>query len=140
MAVERYGRYWRELRPETVEQLTELAAPGMRFRDPFNDLTGAHRIVGLLQRAFQRSRDLRFVLTDVAASERAAYYRWRCTFSHPALTRGRTWTLEGMSEVTFDADGRVLAHVDHWDAGGQLLARLPFAGWIVRRLLGSFRE
>ncbi|MBM3491800.1 MAG: nuclear transport factor 2 family protein [Alphaproteobacteria bacterium] len=139
-AVERYARYWRELAPETVGDLQGLAAPEMRFRDPFNELQGAEAVVAMLRRALAGGGDLRFDITDIAVSGRAAYYRWRCSLSHPRLNGAGSWRLEGMSEVTFDAAGRVLTHVDHWDAAEQMLARLPFIGWFVRALRRRFKE
>jgi hypothetical protein len=40
--------------------------------------------------------------------------------------------IDGMSEVKFAPDGRVLEHIDHWDAGGQVYAKLPLIGLIIR--------
>jgi hypothetical protein len=134
-AVGRYASYWQGLAPATVGDLAGLAVPGMRFRDPFNAIEGVDAVVAMLRLALARSPDLRFAIADSAVSRQAAYYRWRCCFSRPRLTRGDSWTLEGVSEVTFDAAGRVLAHVDHWDAAGQVLARAPVVGWLVRRLV-----
>jgi steroid Delta-isomerase len=37
-----------------------------------------------------------------------------------------------VSEVRVDAAGRVTEHVDHFDAGSQLYARLPVVGPLVR--------
>ena len=34
--------------------------------------------------------------------------------------------------MAFDGDGRVLSHLDHWDAGGQFYARLPVLGTLIR--------
>jgi hypothetical protein len=39
-----------------------------------------------------------------------------------------------MSEVQFDEAGSVRAHIDHWDAAGQLYEKLPVIGWILRRI------
>ena len=48
-------------------------------------------------------------------------------------------TLIGMSEVHFNHDGYVIAHIDHWDSASQLLARLPVIGTIIRPVLKLFR-
>jgi hypothetical protein len=69
-------------------------------------------------------------VTDRATSGRTAYLRW--TFAFRPKGRAAVWTIEGMSEVAFDADGRALSHVDHWDAGGQFYARLPVLGTLIR--------
>ena len=64
--------------------------------------------------------------------------RFRPAPARPGAAPGAEWTLHGMSRVRFAADGRVAEHVDHWDTGGQLYARFPVLGpvirWLQRRL------
>ncbi len=127
---EPYVRYWETLTRDGVGALRALAAPGMRFADPFNDIVGLERVVAMLERMFDSLDAPRFVVVDRAASGRVWYLRWRFT----ARLKGRRaeWTVEGMSEVHFDAAGRVTAHLDHWDSGAQFYARLPVLGWLIR--------
>jgi steroid delta-isomerase len=139
-AAARYQRYWEALSPATVDGLRELAAPDMRFADPFNDVTGIDKVVQVLRAGFADTDGLSFVFRDRAASPAGVvYYRWQCRFT-PKRLRGAPWVIEGMSEVRFDAAGRVVEHVDHWDAGGQFYARIPVLGWLiglVRRRLAA---
>jgi len=39
-----------------------------------------------------------------------------------------------MAEVTLDAGGRVLRHVDHWDPAAQIYEREPLLGGLMRYL------
>ena len=48
------------------------------------------------------------------------------------MARGRRLAFEGASTVTFDGEGRIASHIDHWDAAGALHARLPVLGPLVR--------
>ena len=43
-------------------------------------------------------------------------------------------TLEGATELRFDDEGRIAAHIDHWDAAGQLYAKVPILGLLMARL------
>jgi hypothetical protein len=45
-----------------------------------------------------------------------------------------TWTIDGMSDLAFAADGRVRSHVDHWDAASQLYEKVGGLGWLMRFL------
>lgn len=127
----RYQRYWEELSPATVDSLRELAAPGMRFADPFNDVAGVDKVLQVLRAGFDDTDGLRFAFRDRAASEAGVvYYRWQCSF-RPKRSRGAPWVIEGMSEVRFGADGRVVEHVDHWDSGSQFYRRIPVLGWLI---------
>ncbi len=119
---------WEGLTPEDVARLRPLCAPDIRFVDPFNDLTGVGRLEALLVHMFQTLGQPRFVVDDRAMGKDAGYLRWR--FS--ATLRGRPIALEGMSEVRFDATGKVTLHQDHWDASTQVYGRIPILGAAIR--------
>ena len=36
-----------------------------------------------------------------------------------------------MSEIRFAPDGRVRAHIDHWDASREVYRKLPVLGWLI---------
>ncbi|OAN52386.1 hypothetical protein A6A04_01480 [Paramagnetospirillum marisnigri] len=123
-----WAEFWEGLSPDNLAGLRELCAPDIRFVDPFNDLTGVTRLETLLVHMFQTLGQPRFVVDDMAMGKDAGYLRWR--FS--AALRGRSIALEGMSEVRFDAMGRVTLHRDHWDASTQVYGRVPVLGAAIR--------
>ena len=131
-AAEAYARFLQELRPETIDRLDELAIEEMRFRDPFNDFTGRDRFKALLRSMFAELDEPRFRLLDGALGRGTVYLRWIFRFR----VKGRTseTTIDGVSEVHVDEAGRVIAHIDHWDAGSQFYEKLPVLGWFVRRV------
>ena len=124
-----YIRFWETLAPDRLADLRGLAAPDMRFADPFNDIRGVDRVIAMLARMFEDLDAPRFEVLDRAVSGRIWYLRWR--FVAQRKGRATPWTVEGMTEVHFDATGRVTAHLDHWDAGSQFYARLPVLGWLI---------
>lgn len=131
-AVAAYAAFFETLTPETLPQLRDLCAPDVRFRDPFNDVTGAAHMESIFRDMFRPLVAPRFAVTHWAVSGETAYLRWTMTFRR--TSGGRLWTIEGVSEVRFDAAGRVVAHIDHWDAAGQLYERLPLIGALLRRI------
>ena len=126
-----YQRYFEALSPATLGGLRALAAPGMHFRDPFNDLIGADKVIRSLELGYEHAEDMRFEFLDQAWSGRTCYYRWRFFFRPKRFSGGRVWTIDGMSEVRFDAAGLVVEHLDHWDAASQFYARLPVLGRLI---------
>ena len=72
-----YIRYYETLSRATVGALRGLAAPELRFTDPFNDLTGVERVVRMLERLFDELEEPRFAVTDRALSGPVWYLRWR---------------------------------------------------------------
>lgn len=127
-----YGRFFETLTPAALDGLDRVVTPDVRFVDPFNDVVGSDGMRRVLARMFDDLPDARFSVTDVAVGS-AAYLRWRFA--------GGRWAIEGVSEVHFADDGRARMHVDHWDAGAQLYARVPVLGAAiraVRRRVGTF--
>jgi steroid delta-isomerase len=125
--IEPYARYYETLSRASVASLRDIAVPGMRFVDPFNDVTGIERVIAVLDAMLDDLTDPRFVITDRARSGQVWYLRWRFT----ARLKRRPWNVEGMSEIHYDDQGRVTGHFDHWNSGSQFYARLPVLGWLI---------
>lgn len=130
-AIDAYAVFFEGLSPETIGQLDALCAPDVRFRDPFNEVTGVERFRAVLDRMFEDTVAPRFRIVDRAVSGNVCYLRWDFTFTSPGR-RGQDWFIVGMSEVHFGDNGKVTAHLDHWDSGAQLYEKLPGVGLLVR--------
>jgi hypothetical protein len=129
-AAEAYIRFWETLSPDSLERLSEIAAPNIRFADPFNDVQGLDRFRAVFDDMFRRVGTPRFRVTDHATSGDLSFLKWVFTFRGG----GRDWRIEGVSEIRFDEAGLVIEHIDHWDAAGQLYERLPVLGAILRMI------
>ena len=115
----------------SAARLREIATEDVRFCDPFNDLRGIEHLRRLFTHTSQQLPGARFEVMDTAWSDPRAYLRWRMTARVRALG---DWRVEGMSEIRFAPDGRVVEHLDHWDAAGQFYGRLPIIGPLLRWL------
>lgn len=122
--------------PAGLTELLRLADADIHFTDPFNDVRGRDGLAAILTDMTERCVEPRFVVLDVAASERAGYIRWRFTF-RPVKSPDQDWEFTGMSEIHVDPCGLITAQHDHWDSASQLLAKLPLIGWPVRRIARS---
>ena len=133
-AVKAYVSFLEEISLETLPRLNEHCSQDVRFRDPFNDVTGIASYRAVLEKMFRDVEQPRFEVAGWAMSRHIAYLRWDFTFT--TRKKGNNWFVEGMSEVHFDNEGRVSAHLDHWDSGEQFYARLP----IVRHIIHFIRN
>lgn len=121
--------------PQGIDALLALAAEDVRFADPFNDVRGKPALREILEDMVARCEDPAFAILDVGAGDKAGYIRWEFRFRPKG--RRDMWTFSGMSEILADDAGLVTAHIDHWDSGSQLYAKLPLIGWPVRRIAKS---
>lgn len=133
-AARTYGAYFETLRPDNVARLRDLATPDMRFVDPFNDVRGVDQVIDLLSRMFDDATEVSFRMLDRACQRDRCFLRWEFFCRPRRLPKGPTWRIEGVSMVRFDEGGRILEHVDYWDAAQQFYGRLPVIGPLLRAI------
>lgn len=127
-----YRGFIERLSPQTIGRLDELAAPGMHFRDPFNDTHGVEATKRVLARIFREVDDPRYLVTHAALDGDTCFLRWKFTCRPRLSGRGHPWIVDGITEVRFNDQGKVVEHVDYWDAGHYVYERLPLFGYLVR--------
>lgn len=129
-AVDDYVRFWETLSPDSLHRLDELADPDVHFLDPFNDVRGVAAFRAVFEDMFQRVSEPRFRVTSRAHDGALCFLRWDFTFRWGS----QDWFIAGVSEVRFNPSGRVVSHIDHWDAASQLYERFPVIGWVLKKL------
>lgn len=129
-ALRRYADFYASLSPGSLPGLAELVAPGIHFRDPFNDLRGAAAYRRVFEHMFATVAAPRFTILHCALAGDTGYIKWRFDGS----LRGRAFELVGISEVRMSADGKVVEHIDHWDAAGGFYEKIPLVGAMLRAI------
>lgn len=138
-ATQAWADAFSSLQADALDRLLALADPKIRFKDPFNDVVGHDKLAAIFRDMYETCIDPRFEIVEVAGGARAGYIRWIFRFKPKALKRGPEWRVDGMSEIHVGPDGKITGHIDHWDSGAQLLARLPLIGALVRLVLRRMR-
>ena len=124
----KYIELFENLTQETIANCEQVVSADIRFKDPFNDLKGIELFRRMLFKTLEDVRDPKFHIQDQACSDSRHYIRW--DFDGYVKGLGQLH-LTGMSEITYDDDGRVCEHIDHWDASEQLYEKLPVLGWPI---------
>lgn len=127
---ERLADFYATLTPQSLARLADFYAPGARFVDPFNDVTGVDAIARIFRHMFATVEDPRFEVTSCLARDCEAMLAWTFRFG-PGHARRE---IRGVTQLRFDAAGRVVEHIDHWDPARQLYEHLPLIGFILRTL------
>lgn len=124
-----YVAFFESLSDESVDDIRQLASPQMRYRDPLTDRHGIDAVTDYMHEWFKTMDDLRFTVDHHAVDGHVVLSHWYMNFRIRRLPR-RPWTIEGMSKVDFDAEGKVVQQVDCWDAT-PLLQAVPLLGRVV---------
>ena len=126
LACDNYRRYLETLRPETLPELLKYVSADVHFQDPFNDVHGIDAMAEIFRHMFELVGPVRFTVYQAQAAGRVGLFSWR----FEGQLFGKPWVFNGTSVITFDEDGMVIVHIDHWDAAQNFYERLPLIGWL----------
>jgi steroid Delta-isomerase len=130
--------FYQALSPASLAQIEQLYAPQVRFKDPFNDVTGTAAVRAIFEHMFRQLHQPRFVVTACIEQGGEAFLSWRFEFRFRDHAPTVQQTILGATHLQFDADGRVVLHRDYWDAAEELYEKLPWVGalmrWLKRRV------
>ena len=126
----RYAQALSELTPDTVNDLAFLLSADAEFSDPFNRVTGQRAFLDIFVDMYSRLDDVGFEVHQLAETGQGGFIYW--TFTGQSRLTGKL-SVDGVSRIELDSEGRVCLHVDFWDAS-LLFQRLPILGRIIRRI------
>ncbi|MFM8467432.1 MAG: nuclear transport factor 2 family protein [Oxalobacteraceae bacterium] len=126
-------RFFEQIDPSTVSQLSEVYTPDAFFKDPFNEVHGIAAITHIFRHMFDQVDSPRFVVTDSVMQGEQAFLTWDFLFRMKRFSATEQ-CIRGATHIRFAADGRVNFHRDYWDAAEELYEKLPVLGGLMRAL------
>ena len=129
-AFKRYKSFLEDLTADKLYELALYVTVDVKFCDPFHDVSGLPHMESVFRKLFNKVNNINFTITDYAFGERVVYFQWELN----GMLSGRSWTVEGVSHITFNDDFLVTRHIEHWDAASQFYERIFFIGSILRFL------
>lgn len=127
-----YRCFLETLTAQTVERLDLLASPDIHYHDPFVEARGLQQVKRVFAKMFEDVDEPRYTFTHAARSGDTCFLRWHFTCRPKTIRRGQPWVCDGVTEVRFDPAGRVLEHIEHWDAGEQVYEKIPGLRILIR--------
>ena len=125
-----YCDYLQRMDGTNVGELTVHVSPGVHFKDPFNDVHGIAAMRAVFIDMFEHLRDPVFSIHHRMSDGDVCVIVW--TLSGRLMNRD--WSVDGASQLRFDAQGLLSEHIDHWDAASGLYEKIPAVGWFIRYL------
>lgn len=129
--LEDYIAYHERITVRSLRLLEKMAAPEMRYIDPFHDVRGIDHVVAVFRNVLERHIERpRFQVSNIAWGRDGytVFLRWTLHFA--PVGRKEEWALEGIAEIVFGPDGKIVQHQNHWDSGSQLMVHMPFYKWV----------
>lgn len=136
-ALQNYVIAFENLNVDNLENgLGRLLAEQVFFKDPFNAVTGRTETLAIFKHMFATLKSPKFKVISAAQDQnnpQIGLLYWQFNFVLPSNSSAQE--IDGMSRVSFDESGLVIAHIDYWDAGEQVYAKVPVLGWGIRQVI-----
>jgi hypothetical protein len=133
-ALENYLDFYRNLSLETVERLREIAVSDIHFVDPFNDVQSVDSMIAIFKEMYSQCEDPCFDILEVAIGDQGTYLKWNCSFTPKTklFNSGKKVSFVGISEIAFNDEGKLVKHLDYWDASRNFFEYIPALGKILK--------
>jgi steroid Delta-isomerase len=134
VALARIVAFFEGIAPADVARIGEFYAADAYFRDPFNEVRGVAAIARVYAHMFTQLDECRFVITETIAEGESALLIWDFTFRSRRWRPREVQAIHGATHLKLSGDGKIAYHRDYWDAAGELYAKLPLIGPVLRFL------
>lgn len=126
-AIQIYADFFASLQSDFNEaSFHSIFADNAYFKDPFQEVRGADAIIVIFRHMYATLKHPRFEIIDLIGDDKSGYLRWVFHYNDTSF--------EGVSHVIFGKDGKVVSHVDYWDAASNVYEKIPILGWVLHRI------
>ena len=133
--IKNYLNLFSNLNKESIEKFDNLVVDDIIFIDPFNNIKGLDNFKKIFYHMFDNVEEPKFSIVNYAQNKDHIFLKWKMTFyAFKALQ-----TIEGMSDITLNKEGKVMSHLDYWDSLNGIFIKLPFIGLLYKISLRIFK-
>jgi hypothetical protein len=129
--METFLRMYQNLSADNLQTLKSVYRDDVRFIDPAHEINGIDNLTAYFSALYKNIDSLRFSFREPMVVENRGYVSWEMSFSHKSLAGGNPITVDGVTYLEFDEQGRVYHHRDYFDLGAMLYEHVPLLGRLV---------
>ena len=133
--INNYLNLFSNLNKENIKKFDDLVVKDIIFIDPFNNIKGLDNFKNIFYHMFDTVEEPKFDIVDYAQNKDHIFLKWKMTFYAFKASQ----TIEGMSDITLNKEGKVISHLDYWDSLNGIFIKLPFLGFFYKISLRMFK-
>jgi steroid delta-isomerase len=133
--INNYLNLFSNLNKENIKKFDDLVVKDIIFIDPFNNIKGLDNFKNIFYHMFDTVEEPKFDILDYAQNKDHIFLKWKMTFYAFKASQ----TIEGMSDITLNKEGKVISHLDYWDSLNGIFIKLPFLGFLYKISLRMFK-
>ena len=133
--IKKYLNLFSNLNKENIKNFDDLVINDVIFADPFNNIKGLDNFKKIFYHMFDTIEEPKFSILNYAQNKDHIFLKWKMTFYAFKASQ----TIEGMSDITLNKEGKVISHLDYWDSLNGIFIKLPFLGFLYKISLRMFK-
>ncbi|MCO4845111.1 MAG: nuclear transport factor 2 family protein [Sulfurovum sp.] len=114
----------------SIESFSTIYDDAVVFKDPFNEVSGVKAVHGIFEHMYNTLDRPRFIIKEYIDNQNVAYVKWDFIFSFKGEKKETGF--EGVSRLEMNEEGKVISHVDFWDASEHIYEKMPLLGSVLR--------
>lgn len=113
--------WYETLAPDTLKEIKNFYDQDLYFKDPFNEVKGVDKLIGIYSDMFENLENPRFIFIDKIMEGEQIFVTWNFNF----ILRQKEYCIHGSSHLKLNDKMLIVYHRDYWDVGEELLLKLP---------------
>lgn len=128
--------YFEEIKPESINDLNDIYAESIIFKDPIHEISGLDSLKSYFERLNSNLQSGKFEFSSVDMTEKKCHLQWRMVLQ---LKKPRKKIqVRGISVLTYDE--KVILQEDYFDMGELAYEHIPLMGGIIRSIKKKMSE
>ena len=139
-SVKNFQDVYNQLDRNNLDLLKSIYSDDIQFIDPIHEINGYSELKSYFESMYSNSGYTRFIFGEEALQGDICTLQWRMELQHKKLNRGRHFSIDGISILRFDVNGKVYYHRDYYDLGALIYERIPLIGSIISYIKGRLAK
>lgn len=124
--------FFQKLSLENIDLVDQFYAADTVFQDPIHRVVGAKSVKEYYKALYSNVKSIRFEYGKGIESGSTVSLEWKMFLVTDAIANGQEITVDGVSLIKFNKEGKAIEHRDYFDMGEFIYERVPVLGSIIR--------
>ena len=131
-----YIKLFETLKLENLNKFDDLLDENIYFEDPFNKVYGIENFKRIFSSTLQKLESVEFKVLNIISKNNIYIIKWEMIF----FAFNKNNSIFGLSEITINANKKIISHVDYWDSYNNFYIKIPVIGLIFKFFLNLVRK
>lgn len=130
----RIQKAFNDLNLNTLNSLDDFYDQNIEFSDPIVKIKGIDAAKAYYAHVYKNVISIKFEFKEIHCDQNHYFAKWFMHLQVKGLNSQKPYTVEGISELKFGSNDKVIYHRDYLDIGAMVYERLPVLGKVIQKI------